>query len=224
MLATSGCAPGEEKPGSEPNSKASVSGRSHSIHDEVDGHISLVGPRVMCGDCPDIAPVAVEVEGPTFGDLPYPASFALSHHDPRSIRRPRQVRTMDLFEGQWRTYRKIVDHDWMEHRAITTAATEAVRSWMERHPERRRQGRLPLRPIRQAIQPKGAFVWADVFPMVALSERPDYRSSGLMRPPIGGRSHHPREDATGGHSRCHVSSIVEADRRRRSETIKEETC
>jgi predicted TPR repeat methyltransferase len=44
---------------------------------------------------------------------------------------------MDFFEQQWRIYREIVDHDWMEHRGITTAATEALRSWMEQHPERR---------------------------------------------------------------------------------------
>ncbi len=44
---------------------------------------------------------------------------------------------MDFFERQWRTYREIVDHDWMEHRGITTAATEALRSWMAQHPERR---------------------------------------------------------------------------------------
>ncbi len=44
---------------------------------------------------------------------------------------------MDFFEQQWRTYRDVVDHDWMEHRGITTASTEALRSWMEQHPERR---------------------------------------------------------------------------------------
>jgi ubiquinone/menaquinone biosynthesis C-methylase UbiE len=44
---------------------------------------------------------------------------------------------MDFFAQQWRTYREIVDHDWMEHRGITTAAAEALRSWMEHHPERR---------------------------------------------------------------------------------------
>ena len=44
---------------------------------------------------------------------------------------------MDFFEQQWRTYREIVDHNWMEHRGITTAATEALRTWMVQHPERR---------------------------------------------------------------------------------------
>lgn len=43
---------------------------------------------------------------------------------------------MEFFERQWRTYREIVDHDWMEHRGITTAVTDALRSWMDRHPER----------------------------------------------------------------------------------------
>lgn len=49
---------------------------------------------------------------------------------------------MEFFERQWRTYREIVDHDWMEHRGITTAATEALRSWMAQHPERRGKARL----------------------------------------------------------------------------------
>jgi SAM-dependent methyltransferase len=43
---------------------------------------------------------------------------------------------MEFFEQQWRTYREIVDHDWMEHRGITTVATDALRSWMAQHPER----------------------------------------------------------------------------------------
>lgn len=49
---------------------------------------------------------------------------------------------MEFFERQWRTYREIVDHDWMEHRGITTAATEAFRSWMAQHPERRGEALL----------------------------------------------------------------------------------
>jgi ubiquinone/menaquinone biosynthesis C-methylase UbiE len=49
---------------------------------------------------------------------------------------------MEFFERQWRTYREIVDHDWMEHRGITTAATEALRTWMEQHPERQGKARL----------------------------------------------------------------------------------
>lgn len=49
---------------------------------------------------------------------------------------------MEFFERQWRTYREIVDHDWMEHRGITTAATEGMRSWLEQHPERRGQALL----------------------------------------------------------------------------------
>ncbi len=49
---------------------------------------------------------------------------------------------MDFFERQWQTYRAIVDHDWMEHRGITTAATDALRSWMAEHPEREGKARL----------------------------------------------------------------------------------
>jgi 2-polyprenyl-3-methyl-5-hydroxy-6-metoxy-1,4-benzoquinol methylase len=49
---------------------------------------------------------------------------------------------MEFFERQWRTYRDVVDHDWMEHRGITTAATDALRSWMAAHPERQGKARL----------------------------------------------------------------------------------
>ena len=43
---------------------------------------------------------------------------------------------MDLFERQWQTYRSVVDHDWMEHRGITAACSQALGSWMAAHPDR----------------------------------------------------------------------------------------
>lgn len=49
---------------------------------------------------------------------------------------------MDLFERQWDTYRSIVDHDWMEHRGLTEASANALRSWCARHPERDGKARL----------------------------------------------------------------------------------
>lgn len=49
---------------------------------------------------------------------------------------------MDLFERQWQTYRSVVDHDWMEHRGITAACSDALESWMNDHPDRRGAARL----------------------------------------------------------------------------------
>lgn len=49
---------------------------------------------------------------------------------------------MELFERQWQTYRSIVDHDWMEHRGVTGAAAQALRTWLDLHPERRGEARL----------------------------------------------------------------------------------
>ena len=37
---------------------------------------------------------------------------------------------MDLFERQWQTYRSVVDHDWMEHRDMSAACSDALRTWM----------------------------------------------------------------------------------------------
>jgi hypothetical protein len=33
---------------------------------------------------------------------------------------------MDFFDRQWRSYRAIVDHDLMEHRAVAAATAAAV--------------------------------------------------------------------------------------------------
>lgn len=49
---------------------------------------------------------------------------------------------MDLFERQWQTYRSIIDHDWMEHRGITAACSQALESWVADHPERAGAARL----------------------------------------------------------------------------------
>ena len=49
---------------------------------------------------------------------------------------------MDLFERQWHTYRSVVDNDWMEHHALTTACAAALETWLADHPERRGKARL----------------------------------------------------------------------------------
>ena len=38
---------------------------------------------------------------------------------------------MDLFNWQWATYRRVVDQDLMEHRALSAAVATAIDSWME---------------------------------------------------------------------------------------------
>ena len=37
---------------------------------------------------------------------------------------------MDFFERQWGSYRAVVEHDLMEHRAIATASAAALQSWL----------------------------------------------------------------------------------------------
>ena len=39
---------------------------------------------------------------------------------------------MDLFERQWATYRVLVEHNYMEHRDISDATTDAIHQWMAR--------------------------------------------------------------------------------------------
>lgn len=41
---------------------------------------------------------------------------------------------MDLFETQWSSYRAVVAHDLMEHRALTAATTGALDGWLARRP------------------------------------------------------------------------------------------
>lgn len=38
---------------------------------------------------------------------------------------------MSLFEQQWQTYRTVLDHDSMEHRAVADATAAAFRSWFD---------------------------------------------------------------------------------------------
>jgi SAM-dependent methyltransferase len=38
---------------------------------------------------------------------------------------------MDFFERQWSSYRAIVEHDLMEHRAVAAATASAIDSWMQ---------------------------------------------------------------------------------------------
>lgn len=41
---------------------------------------------------------------------------------------------MEFFEQQWASYRAIVDHDLMEHRALTRATAAAIDAWLDRRP------------------------------------------------------------------------------------------
>jgi ubiquinone/menaquinone biosynthesis C-methylase UbiE len=41
---------------------------------------------------------------------------------------------MDFFDRQWRSYRAIVDHDLMEHRAVAAATAAAVEPWLAARP------------------------------------------------------------------------------------------
>jgi cyclopropane fatty-acyl-phospholipid synthase-like methyltransferase len=42
---------------------------------------------------------------------------------------------MTLFEQQWQTYRTVLDHDSMEHNAVTEAAAVVFRSWCDQRPD-----------------------------------------------------------------------------------------
>ena len=42
---------------------------------------------------------------------------------------------MTLFEQQWQTYRTVLEHDAMEHRAAANATADALRSWMAERPD-----------------------------------------------------------------------------------------
>ncbi|MFM7675552.1 MAG: class I SAM-dependent methyltransferase [Synechococcus sp.] len=41
---------------------------------------------------------------------------------------------MDLFEKQWASYRAVVEHDLMEHRAVASATAQALEDWLARRP------------------------------------------------------------------------------------------
>jgi len=41
---------------------------------------------------------------------------------------------MDFFDRQWSTYRRVVDHDLMEHRALTAATAGAINDWLAARP------------------------------------------------------------------------------------------
>lgn len=42
--------------------------------------------------------------------------------------------SMDLFQRQWATYRAVVSHDLMEHRAVADATATALESWLASRP------------------------------------------------------------------------------------------
>jgi SAM-dependent methyltransferase len=41
---------------------------------------------------------------------------------------------MDFFDRQWSTYRAVVDHDLMQHRALTAALGQALEAWLAARP------------------------------------------------------------------------------------------
>lgn len=41
---------------------------------------------------------------------------------------------MDLFERQWSSYRAVLEHDLMEHRAVAAATEAALRGWLAQRP------------------------------------------------------------------------------------------
>nr|WP_115016362.1 class I SAM-dependent methyltransferase [Synechococcus sp. UW140] len=49
---------------------------------------------------------------------------------------------MSLFEQQWQTYRTVLEHDSMEHRAIADATASVLRSWFEQGGEQARSAVL----------------------------------------------------------------------------------
>ena len=44
---------------------------------------------------------------------------------------------MSLFEQQWQTYRTVLEHDAMEHRAAAAATAEALQAWLAERPAHR---------------------------------------------------------------------------------------
>ena len=41
---------------------------------------------------------------------------------------------MEFFNQQWASYRAIVEHDLMEHRAVADATADAIEGWLAQHP------------------------------------------------------------------------------------------
>ena len=44
---------------------------------------------------------------------------------------------MSLFEQQWQTYRTVLEHDAMEHRAAAAATGEELQTWLAQRPAHR---------------------------------------------------------------------------------------
>jgi cyclopropane fatty-acyl-phospholipid synthase-like methyltransferase len=53
---------------------------------------------------------------------------------------------MDLFNRQWSTYRQIVDHDLMEHRALSAELAKALNSYLQRRQAKAEAGRVNGNP------------------------------------------------------------------------------
>ncbi len=80
------------------------------------------------------------------------------------------VAPTELFEQQWRTYRSVIDHNWMQHREVTATCAAALESWLTEHPDRHGQARLldlgcgdlaQMAPVFQGL-PLGSFTGVDL--------------------------------------------------------------
>jgi hypothetical protein len=81
---------------------------------------------------------------------------------------------MDLFENQWASYRAVVAHDLMEHRAVAAATAEALDAWLARRPAGAPAPRLVdlgcgdlalLAPLLRRL-PLGSYTGIDLTPAV----------------------------------------------------------
>lgn len=81
---------------------------------------------------------------------------------------------MDLFAKQWASYRAVVEHDLMEHRAVAAATAGAIDAWLARRPVTAAAPRLVdlgcgdlalLAPLLRRL-PLGSYTGIDLTPAV----------------------------------------------------------
>ena len=53
---------------------------------------------------------------------------------------------MDLFNRQWSTYRQIVDHDLMEHRALSAELAKSLNSYLQQRQAKAEAGAINGNP------------------------------------------------------------------------------
>lgn len=111
---------------------------------------------------------------------------------------------MDLFEQRWQTYRTVVDHDLMEHQAITEVCAAVLQEWFADNPDRQGHARLvdlgcgdlgQMAPVFGAL-PLAAYVGVDLTePVLPLAR------TALGAVPFTSEFHH-----------CDVQSFIAANR------------